>query len=300
MERVRSLSRSAGLALSAVVIVGGLGCKSAAPLTNAVHSVRRDVLAERPEPASQIGCLWQRSLAQLPDPSRDGMQFPGLPGQIFLLTPSGTAAEVDGDLAVMVYDETPRKLGTQARDPELWHFDKATLAKLVTSDDRFGRCYALFLPWPAHWKDVTQVRILARYESKGLPTLFAREQKISLDLSPAGSTVWTDVGSGRVLSPATLPGFDNRSVPDPQRFLQEAARQQAAQRTSIQQTGGGLFPAGPAAPPVTTGPGVAPAGWPTSMPPGPTMPAGPATPVAAPPENNPGVRGIVLPTRSGL
>jgi hypothetical protein len=175
------------------------------------NAFKQTVALDKPEPASQIICFWQRRLSGLPDPTRDGAQTWGIAGQMFLVTPSNTAAQINGDLAVVVYDETPRPPGQPALKPELWHYTKDTLNRLVTTDERFGKCFVLFLPWPAGWQgNVTAVKIAARYSSPGSPDLFAGEVHVALDFS-VGGPVWNDV------RPA-----DNRSVPDPTRMLQQA------------------------------------------------------------------------------
>jgi hypothetical protein len=150
-----------------------------------------------PAPASVMLCFWQRRLASLPDPTKEGGQVRGLPGQMFLITPNEQSAEVNGDLAVVVYDDTPRPPGTPARTPEVWHYTRDTLKRLATNDERFGRSYAVFLPWPDSWRDVTAVKIQARYQSPGSPDLFADVVRFALDFSSPGGPVWTDVPPGQ-------------------------------------------------------------------------------------------------------
>jgi hypothetical protein len=215
MERLRSLTRRAG------VIALGLaaaGCASTPPAELVSDAFKQAVALDQPEPASQLVCFWQRRLSSLPDPTRDGAQTPGIAGQMFLITPSNTAAEINGDLAVVVYDETPRPPGQPALKPELWHYTKDTLKRLASADERFGKSYVLFLPWPAHWQgNVTAVKVLARYQSPGNPDLFAGEVKMNLDFS-AGGPVWTEVGTAT-----------GRSVPDPTRMLEQAKAVAATQ-----------------------------------------------------------------------
>ena len=55
------------------------------------------------------------------------------------------------------YSADPVRLGS-------WTFEKDVLRRLVTTDERFGKCYALFLPWPTHRPDITRVRLATRYE----------------------------------------------------------------------------------------------------------------------------------------
>ena len=63
MESLRSLTRTVGVALTAALAASGLGCASTREMTEAMHSVSRRVLDDRPVPASQIQCLWERRLS---------------------------------------------------------------------------------------------------------------------------------------------------------------------------------------------------------------------------------------------
>ena len=78
-----------------------------------------------------------------------------------------------------VYDESS---GTPA-DAALgsWTFDQDTLAKLRTIDERFGPCYALFLPWPDYNPVVKRVRITTHYEPKAGRPLLAPLLIVALD-----------------------------------------------------------------------------------------------------------------------
>lgn len=274
MERVRTLIRAAGLAPAVLALAVGTGCVSVDSTAKTMKVSLPTTEAAKPAPATQLICFWQRRLAPLPDPTRDGQQVLGLPGQMFLVGQKEAAAEVDGDLAVMVYDESPRPPGTAPRTPEMWHFTKDTLKRLATNDERFGRSYALYLPWPPAWRDVTAVKIMARYGTPGKPDLdlFAGEQKITLDSSAPGTPVWTDLRAGLDGGPGLPPpaGFDSRSVPDPQRVLQQMRTNGPGYPA-----GGGVVQAGGFAPPASPGRPAA------------TAPAG-------------GVQPIIIPTRGGL
>jgi hypothetical protein len=87
----------------------------------------------------------------------------------------------------MVEDITPRPPGTPPRNKELYHFDKDTLKKLRSSDEKLGRHYALFLPWPAEWVGVSRVKIGARYDLPDKTTLFSPEADVTLDFSQSTS-----------------------------------------------------------------------------------------------------------------
>jgi hypothetical protein len=282
MERLRSLTRAARRAAAGVLpaaLAASLagGCASAPPVDFVSDALKHAVGPSAPEPASQVVCFWQRRLSTLPDPTRDGAMTAGVAGQMFLITPDNKPAEVNGDLAVVVYDETPRPPGQEAMRPELWHYTKDTLKRLATTDERFGRCYVLFLPWPAHWRDVTAVKIMARYQSPGNPDLYAGEVRMALDLTPSGG--WTDMGSGRVvLGPG---GIDTRSVPDPSKLLQQTHAAAAAP-----------FPTMPAAPAGGFGTAVSPGFVGSAGTPPPTPQVGatqpwPGSPTQPPPSGNP-------------
>jgi len=217
MERLRKVVRNAiGVALPAILMVG---CASTEKMTQTVkHAVKLEAYSE---PATQMVCMWRRSLTPLPDPTRDGSQTLGLPGQMFLVTSKSAGAEANGDLAVVVYDETPRPAGSPAMRPEVWHYTKDTLKRLVTNDERFGKSFALFLPWPAHWRDVTTVKIMARYKSEGSPELFSEEVRIALDMT-AGGPVWSDIAGGPARPGASGMSESRTSIPDPNKMLMQA------------------------------------------------------------------------------
>jgi len=194
-------------------------------------------------PATQMVYSWQRQLTPLPDPTRDGSQTYGLPGQMFLIGSDSKSAEANGDLTIVVYDETTRQPGTPAMRPEVWHYTKDTLKRLATQDERFGKCFALFLPWPAHWRDVTTVKVLGRYQAPGNPDLYAQEQKVTLD--PSGnSQVWTETGNGSSTRPAAGSMLESRTmVPDGNKILSQvnASGQPAQQYGNPGTTPGGSF-----------------------------------------------------------
>ncbi len=217
MVSLRFLTRwSFGAAVPALLLAG---CASTEKMTQSVKQAVH--LESTSAPATQVVCFWQRQLTPLPDPTRDGAQTFGLPGQMFLITPDSKPAEANGDLTVVVYDETPRQAGAQAMRPEVWHYTKDTLKRLVTNDERFGKSFALYLPWPAHWRDVTTVKIMGRYQAAGSPDLYAGEVKIALDAS-GNSQVWTDMGSGSNRPMAGGMLESRTSIPDSNKLLTQA------------------------------------------------------------------------------
>ncbi|HVK16064.1 MAG TPA: hypothetical protein VM533_03885 [Fimbriiglobus sp.] len=290
MERLRSLSRRAGVVAPALFAAHfAAGCSSGPPVELVTDAFNHAVALDKPEPASQIVCFWQRRLSNLPDPTRDGAPTPGIAGQMFLIAPSNAAADVNGDLAVVVYDETPRPPGQLVMKPEMWHYTKDTLRRLVTSDERFGRSIVLFLPWPAHWQgNVTAVKVLARYQSPGNPDLFAGEVRMALDFS-AGGPVWSEVAKSDAGTTR------KQSVPDPARMLEQAKAATATQPFPTSTTAAAQ-PAGSAVATPTV-----PTNWPPTAPvaPPPTIPAPPPVAYAAPPQTIPAVPPPVLPSVDG-
>lgn len=278
MERVRPLTVAAVL----VVALAGTGCVTVDPTAKTVQlSVAP---AAPPPPATQLECMWQRRLTPLADPVRDGLKQYGLPGQMFLYTSTGTPAEIAGNLTVYVYDETPRPNGMPPHRPEAWEFTQDVLKRLATNDERFGRTFALFLPWPPHWKDVTQIRVAPRYDGQDKATkLVANETRLTLDTRSPDVPVWSPAGAGQPgMSVPTQTGYDQFGAPDPARLRQQAN--------------------GPAMAPAYPQPNVQPAGFvaPTMAPPGPPIqPTGgiqaPIQPLAPPPS---GSQPIPIPARS--
>ena len=126
---------------AAMFLPAGLGCtgtsisKTKSEFAQALH-------LEKPNPASGMICFYQRRPQHLPDPTRDGVKVPGLVGQVFLLSPNGKPVDLTGDVVFHAIDETKRLPGQPAATPEVWQFDKATMKKLATKDERFGTCYA--------------------------------------------------------------------------------------------------------------------------------------------------------------
>ena len=59
---------------------------------------------------------------------------------------------------------------------------------MVVADERFGRSLVVFLPWPAHWRDVNRLYVQARYDQPGGQTLYAQPGTVTLDLSGPGGT----------------------------------------------------------------------------------------------------------------
>lgn len=142
-------------------------------------------------PATEIAVVWQSRLGYLPDPSKQGATGAGLVGQMFLFGPGPKGplfAPADGTLTVDLYDETPRPGVAPDHGPlmERWQFDRETLRKLVTVDEKFGKSYALFLPWPTYRPDIARVRLTVRYDPEAGHPLYAAASMITIDTTSVG------------------------------------------------------------------------------------------------------------------
>ncbi len=140
-------------------------------------------------PSSQPGVMavvWKNKISQLPDPTRDGVFGNGLVGQMFLIGPKSTHYPADGKLTVELFDETPQGGAKRSERLGSWTFPKEVLKALVTTDERFGKCYALFLPWPTYTPTVSRVKLTARYDPEvGFP-IYAEPVTMTIDTSAGG------------------------------------------------------------------------------------------------------------------
>jgi hypothetical protein len=244
---------------------------AAAVAAPAVATAARAAVAKLTPAAGQpveFAVTWQPRLAQLPDPTRAGTYGTGLVGQMFLYGagPKMPFAQADGRLTIELFDESrpgpePVRLGS-------WTFEKDVLRRLVMQDERFGKCYALFLPWPSYHPGITRVKLATRFEpDNGFP-LYAPPATLTIDTTTPGTG---EVGAVATTRPVTPPGPP--AGPGP-----------------------GAFPAAPpVGPPPAFGPsipmpGPTPGGGPTAFGGGPLAPAG------GPPPGLPPIA-VTLPTR---
>ncbi|CAN5232568.1 hypothetical protein BH11PLA2_BH11PLA2_25860 [soil metagenome] len=189
------------------------------------HKAEKVVGIEQPVvPATEFTCAWQNRLQQLPDPGRNGQMTTGIAGQIFLYTEQFAPAEINGDLVLMVSDATPRPNNVPGKTNEVWHFTKETLKKMAMTDERFGRSFIIFLPWPDSWRDVNRLSIQARYDQATGNTLYA--QPMTLTLDTANATAPTATAGG---------GFN--AVPDPKMVAQRMKEVPPGSTNTIQQAG---------------------------------------------------------------
>lgn len=205
----RMICRVVAAGVCAAAAFAGVGCVTATKMST---GFKEAVGLAPPKPATQLTAAFQPQIQFLPDPTQDTQMGAGLVGQMFLFAADGKFTEVDGDLTVFAEDVTPRPAGMPKAVSQMWHFDKTALRKLKTKDERFGDTYALFLPYPPNWKDVTQISVACRYEPKPevkgqpAPVLSNNPQLMVLDFSTPGKPLWTDVtkGGNKPTAPGTM------------------------------------------------------------------------------------------------
>lgn len=210
MGTVQTLSR---VAVLVAMIAAGTGCTTERTFSESYTAMKRSMNLEKPAPVSQLFCSWQRHLSTLQDPTNNGTQVRGIVGQIFMVSAETTTATAEGDLAITAYDVTPRPAGMPEKQPSVWEFTKEVLDRMRTRDERFGPCYVVFLPWPAEWTDVTQVRLLARYQGEKGPELYAPEVRVSIDFKTPGAMLTTN--ATRIAGQTA----DSRGAIDPAKLL---------------------------------------------------------------------------------
>jgi hypothetical protein len=130
------------------------------------------------QPVADFVVAWRNRIDYLPDPTQGGKGRPGLAGQLFLFGTKMQSVDPEGTLTVELFDETTKASSEGA--PEHWELPKEILKAQRAFDERFGRCYALFLPWPTYRPDVSRIRITAHFDTEGR-TLYAPETKITLN-----------------------------------------------------------------------------------------------------------------------
>lgn len=140
-------------------------------------------------PATNVIVAWRKRVEYLPDPTKNGSMGPGLVGELFLVAANNQFTTPEGPVSVELFDETPRPGSNPRQPPKLsqWRFEKDVLRQLATTDERFGKCYALFLPWPEYRPDITKVRLVVKYEpEQGFP-LYAEPFTLVIDNNNHGA-----------------------------------------------------------------------------------------------------------------
>lgn len=215
MERVRPLI----LLLSAAALAAA-GCAAAErTVATSYRQMKEAAGVASSGPASQVLCFWQRRLVTLPDPTKDGQSVPGLVGQMFLITSDNQPADVTGSLTIAMDDVTPRPPGHPPQTREVFHYTQQVLNQLATQDERFGKSYALYLMWPAEWRDVTAVAINVRYDSPNGPVLNANEAQLVIETGGPGTPVRLDGSNAIGRRTADPTWVTTRGVPDPNRLM---------------------------------------------------------------------------------
>jgi hypothetical protein len=155
--------------------------------------------------AVEIAVAWQNKVAQLPDPTRNGMMIHGVVGQMFLFGADFQFAPATGNLVVEMFDQSANP-GTDGPRLGSWTFDKESLKKLVTMDERLGKCYALFLPWPEYDPNVSRVKLTVRFEPERSYPLYAPASTLTFDNGSHGPPIHNRsvvTNPGGVLPPGT-------------------------------------------------------------------------------------------------
>jgi hypothetical protein len=155
-----------------------------------------------PVQAANLLVMWDNHLLTLQDPTKNGADVRGLVGQVFLCgdPPKMPFVLADGNMVIEMFDETPKPGNPPPVRLGGWTFDKEVLRSHKVIDERFGKCYALFLPWPDYRPDITQVKLKARYEPEHGYKLFAPDASLVIDTKP--------VQSGPTWSHQTVPMTD--------------------------------------------------------------------------------------------
>jgi hypothetical protein len=158
---------------------------AAAPtsISNSLARMTGDGKKASKSQATELVVTWRNRIDYLPNPARNGELGPGLAGQVFLFSSNMQPVNADGTITVDLYDETPRPPGQPPNKPERWEFTREILKNLRSVDDRFGKDYVLFLPWPTYRFDVSRVRITVRYDAENGQTLYAPQSNITIDTS---------------------------------------------------------------------------------------------------------------------
>jgi hypothetical protein len=160
-------------------------------------------------PAVSLFATWQNRIAKLPDPTSEGKFKPGLVGQLFMFGsgPKMPFAPAEGRVTVELYDASPRPDAGEPVRLGSWTFEKDVLNRLVTTDERFGKCYALFLPWPTYTPAVTRVRMMAKYEPEHGYALHADPVTMTIDTmsGPDGPVLHRTNTTGPLPAPGPLP-----------------------------------------------------------------------------------------------
>lgn len=163
--------------------------------------------------AVELVTLWQNRVAYLPDPTQNGKPVAGLVGQMFLFGPNAQFTPAEGKVTIELFDESMKGVPGAPEAVKLgqWVFDRENLKRLVTADERFGKSYVLFLPWPTYKSEVTRVKLSTRYDPEnGYPSW--THQSVTIDTSVPGATSSSGLSQGGV-PPTVTPGLTPGGFP---------------------------------------------------------------------------------------
>jgi len=104
-------------------------------------------------------------------------------------------------------------------------FNKEQLRRMVGMDERFGKSYTLFLPWPEYKPETTRLKFKVRYEQENSYPLFTSASCLTLDkgyqspISKQSQTLPGPLGANSVNSagfmspPSNFPGLPANAAP---------------------------------------------------------------------------------------
>jgi hypothetical protein len=111
----------------------------------------------------QVLALWGDGLAVHPDPKNGGVPTPGFAARVYLLGQNvGQPLAGDGTLSAFLYDGA-EPLSDKAVPREIWNIDPVNLQRLLARD-ALGWGYNLWLPWRTYKPEVSQVRLVVKYQ----------------------------------------------------------------------------------------------------------------------------------------
>lgn len=119
---------------------------------------------------SQVHVTWHNEVLFAPDPTRGGVNSPGLAGRLYLFGPEmGFPMAGDGQVIVDLYDPTQKADNGEMKPLERWVLGPEAL-KPCLRRDTIGWGYTLLLPWGTYKPDLAQVVLKVRYApAKGVP-----------------------------------------------------------------------------------------------------------------------------------
>jgi hypothetical protein len=134
----------------------------------------------------QVLALWGDGVVVQPDPMNGGVPTPGFAARVYLLGQNlGQPLAGDGNLIAYLYDGA-QPLSEKAVPTEIWKIDPVNLQRLF-AHDALGWGYNLWLPWRTYRPDVSQVRLVIKYQS------------------PQGRPAWSSSTDFAVRRPTALP-----------------------------------------------------------------------------------------------